>query len=152
MKGCYLLLIKNYHERHLKIGKLGTILFKRGNYVYIGSAMGLHSTSLKHRLLRHIGSTYKKIQKKAHWHIDYFLIAPQVRLIKILILPDLNNRMECILSNLISTYASDCIVGFGSSDCNCKSHLYYFEFDDPIPLFHSYQRLINSKSEKPKIQ
>jgi Uri superfamily endonuclease len=40
MKGCYCLIIKLNNDRTVKIGKkLGKIEFKKGYYVYVGSAM-----------------------------------------------------------------------------------------------------------------
>ena len=37
-----------------------------------------------------------------------------------------NKKVECELSEYISTKTNG-IEGFGCSDCDCKSHLYYFK-------------------------
>lgn len=50
MKGCYCLIIKLEKNEKIKIGKLGSINFKKGHYVYVGSAMN----SLESRLKRHL--------------------------------------------------------------------------------------------------
>ena len=37
-----------------------------------------------------------------------------------------NEKLECILAKFISNQSSS-IKNFGSSDCECESHLYYFK-------------------------
>ena len=65
MKGCYCLIINLDKNSEIRIGrKLGKIKFKKGTYVYVGSAMN----SLESRLKRHLSD-----EKKMHWHIDYLL-------------------------------------------------------------------------------
>ena len=64
IKGSYLLIIKLQDDKKILVGKLGKIAFKKGYYVYVGSAMN----GLEQRLQRHLRS-----QKKFHWHIDYLL-------------------------------------------------------------------------------
>ena len=65
MKGCYCLIIHVKKYSKIRIGaKLGYLEFKRGIYVYVGSAMN----SLESRLNRHLSS-----KKKMHWHVDYLL-------------------------------------------------------------------------------
>ena len=73
---------------------------------------------LESRLKRHLSS-----KKKLHWHIDYLLKKATVNDI---IFNESERKIECDLSQYISskTYG---IEGFGCSDCNCKSHLYYFK-------------------------
>jgi Uri superfamily endonuclease len=36
------------------------------------------------------------------------------------------DKEECKISQLIADYSDQSIQGFGSSDCNCKSHLHFF--------------------------
>jgi len=56
------------NEINLKVGKLGIQRFPRGYYTYTGSALGVGSSSLKHRVLRHL-----KKKKQKFWHIDFLL-------------------------------------------------------------------------------
>lgn len=66
MKGSYCLIINVEKDTKIKIGKkLGIINFKKGCYVYVGSAMN----SLESRVKRHLSDN-----KKKHWHIDYLLL------------------------------------------------------------------------------
>ena len=139
MKGTYFLVTycsKNFQNI---IGKTRIQSFKIGYYIYIGSAMGKGSSSLRFRILRHVKSAFTKEQAHKHWHIDYFLTLPEITLISVLINPNSSEKQECKWSNYIKQHSNGCINGFGSSDCLCLSHLYYFllnnEFIDN--LLHS---------------
>lgn len=113
MKGCYCLIIFLNDIKSIKIGKLGKISFKEGYYVYVGSAMN----SLESRLKRHLSS-----EKKLHWHVDYLLKESEI----VKIIYNEERKVECELSEHLS-FKSEGINGFGCSDCNCESHLYYFK-------------------------
>lgn len=114
MKGCYCLIIDLENSSKIKIGKLGKIDFKNGNYVYVGSAMNY----LESRIKRHLSS-----KKKLHWHIDYLLKKAEISDV---IYNESTRKIECELSRYISSNAIG-IENFGCSDCNCESHLYYFK-------------------------
>ena len=114
MKGCYCLIINLSKDSKIKIGKLGKIDFKKGYYVYVGSAMN----SLTARLNRHLSN-----DKKLHWHIDYLLKNENSEISEILFNVS-DEKIECELSQKISATG---INDFGCSDCECMTHLYYFE-------------------------
>ena len=61
--GIYLLLI-TMDRKSLAVGSLGEIDFKKGYYIYVGSA----ATNLKSRVDRHL-----RKRKKYHWHADRLL-------------------------------------------------------------------------------
>ena len=63
-KGCYLLLMDLKENQYISIGKTGKHFFKKGYYVYVGSALN----GLQQRIHRHL-----RTQKKMYWHIDFFL-------------------------------------------------------------------------------
>ncbi|MHA1729890.1 MAG: GIY-YIG nuclease family protein [Promethearchaeota archaeon] len=143
-------------EIYIKIGKLGTISFKRGVYCYIGSAMSERgSTSLEKRVFRHVksalldpkdensvdsaknsikkGKKTKKTKKpkkpkkpKKHWHIDYFLADPRTVIKKAILIPS-KKREECLIAAYLTKYADNVINKFGCSDCKCVSHLLFFK-------------------------
>ena len=116
MKGCYCLVI--YIKKKSKIGigkKLGVLEFKKGIYVYVGSAMN----SLEARLSRHLSDS-----KKLHWHVDYLLKDDNCKIIDIIY--NIDKKVECNISQHLKTHAVG-IKNFGCSDCNCESHLYYFK-------------------------
>ncbi len=112
MKGSYTLLIQLTEEQAITTGSLKAIYFPRGYYAYVGSAMG----GFKSRLNRHL-----KSNKKPHWHIDYLL---EKASIVDIILCETNDRMECIIAQALNGQF-DSIPGFGSSDCKCRSHLFF---------------------------
>ena len=115
MKGCYCLIIHLDETSEIKIGKkLGKILFKKGYYVYVGSAMN----SLESRIKRHLSD-----DKKLHWHIDYLLKHTEITDI---IINVSDKKVECELSCYIASKTTG-IQNFGCSDCDCESHLYYFK-------------------------
>lgn len=113
MKGTYCLLINLNKSRRIKIGKLGTYYFPKGNYVYVGSGMN----NIEKRVARH-----KSKQKKNHWHIDYLL--NHARITNTIMIPAIKKN-ECEISKLIST--KETVRKFGSTDCKCRTHLHYFK-------------------------
>ena len=112
MKGSYVLLIELPEEQTITTGSLKAIYFPRGYYAYVGSAMG----GFKSRLNRHL-----KSNKKPHWHIDYLLEKASISEI---ILCKTNDRAECAVAQALSRQFGS-IPGFGSSDCKCRSHLFF---------------------------
>ncbi len=71
---------------------------------------------LKPRLRRHLGD-----HKRLHWHIDYLL---QKASIDSILLCETDDRAECAIARALS-HQFDSIPGFGSSDCQCRSHLFF---------------------------
>jgi len=112
MKGTYVLLIKLDNDKIIQIGKLGKIFFKKGYYAYIGSALN----GLEQRINRHL-----RENKKTHWHIDYFL--KHGKIISVYYREN-SIREECNIAKKIDKKLSS-TPGFGCSDCNCNSHLFY---------------------------
>lgn len=111
-KGSYILLINLPKAARLAAGRLGEVHFAAGWYAYVGSAMRGFGSRLPHHLRKN---------KKPHWHIDYLLQAGHIERIITL---EADTRTECrIARSLMQQFA--CIPGFGSSDCRCKSHLFY---------------------------
>jgi Uri superfamily endonuclease len=127
MKGTYILVIRLLENSKILIGSLGIIDFIKGFYLYIGSAMGIKSSAtLENRIKRHISESNSK---NLFWHIDYLLASKICLLTRIYLIPT-TIRLECIISKEIHKASDNYIKKFGSSDCRCPSHLYYFlEFD-----------------------
>lgn len=128
MKGCYCLIIELKKDKNLKIGKKLKTEFKKGHYVYIGSAMN----NLESRVKRHLSKS-----KILHWHIDYLLKHSKI----VEVVYNLDKKVECELSNELSKNR-DYIQDFGCSDCECNSHLYYFKnkkeaIEDVINAYNS---------------
>jgi len=123
MKGSYIVVIYLPEEVRIQIGALGEIRFNEGHYLYIGSAMAkVGPNTLENRIKRHVSEGKNK---KLFWHIDY-LLADKISLVTMIYLVPTILRLECIISKGISEVSDNYIKDFGSSDCQCLSHLYYF--------------------------
>ena len=119
MKGSYVLLIQLPKEQTIKVGNMPDTYFASGYYAYVGSAMG----GFKSRLNRHL-----KNNKRPHWHIDYLR---EKAYLSGIIICETEERVECIIAQAISSQF-DCIPGFGSSDCRCRSHLFFSASESQI--------------------
>ena len=122
MKGTYILVLFLNKDSIIKVGALKEIEFPKGYYAYVGSGMGgKGSSTLESRVKRHLSSN-----KKFHWHIDYFLNCKSTTMIRLYLIPCIY-RLECVIAKDLIKYSDSHIKGFGSSDCSCKSHLFYFK-------------------------
>ena len=99
----------------MRIGSLGIIDLRKGFYAYTGSAMG----GLEQRIKRHL-----RKEKNIHWHIDYLLGKTEIK--KILVMETNVKSGECRAAEKLEQSGGVSVDGFGSSDCKCKSHLFYF--------------------------
>jgi Uri superfamily endonuclease len=116
--GIYALLIYVPYDLSLNIGQLGTVEFKRGYYAYVGSALG----GISARVRRHL-----RMEKKVHWHIDHLLL--HARAVDVVAARG-RGRKECTVAAELSKRLPG-VKGFGSSDCDCESHLFYSpDFDE----------------------
>ncbi len=115
--GIYNLIIKLSKVKEIKIGRLGEFIFPKGFYVYTGSAQN----GLEKRIDRHLSGN-----KKLHWHIDY--LSSHAKIVQVLRYAGVK-KDECKLNHLIaeSSGAIPLVDKFGSSDCKCVTHLYYFK-------------------------
>lgn len=124
MKGTYILLIQLTQDKIIDIGKLGSIDFKKGWYVYIGS--GLHS--LEPRIKRHLASI-----KNLHWHIDYFVLEADI---KYVFFKEGLKKEECDVAYVFSKFFR-LVPNFGSSDCHCISHLFFGRKSELIKVINN---------------
>jgi len=112
MKGSYVLIINLKKEKEIEIGRLGRILFSKGYYAYVGSGLN----SLEKRIDRHL-----RKNKKKRWHIDYLLEEGKIEEI---LYRESNRKEECNIARILSK-KFNFTPGFGSSDCKCRSHLFF---------------------------
>ncbi|RKY86454.1 GIY-YIG nuclease family protein [candidate division KSB1 bacterium] len=131
--GIYVLIIQLKKNTRLKIGKLGTFNFKKGYYLYVGSAL----KNLSKRLERH----KKKKNKNLYWHIDFFLndMNTEIKDIKIFS-PEVFNECELTKKIISIPGAKIKVKSFGASDCKkgCKSHFIFFkEYSANVKEFFS---------------
>jgi len=119
-RGVYVLILEVSRETEIEVGRAKrSICFKRGFYAYVGSAL----LGLEHRIQRHLRSSQGETRKK-HWHIDFLLASPAVRIVAI-ILAQTEERKECEIASHLLRNGLEFVRGFGCSDCGCESHLFF---------------------------
>ena len=120
LPGTYAVVLSSPAPRSVVVGKLGTLGLKPGFYIYMGSAFG--PGGLRARIGHHL-----QIVRRPHWHIDY--IGRYLEPVEIWYTCDAANREHQWATVLAkSKGATIPLAGFGSSDCRCQSHLYYFNY------------------------
>ncbi len=115
--GTYCLIIRN-PLLEMPVGALGDCVFPAGWHVYVGSALGPGGLIRAERHIR----LYNLKNRPPRWHIDYLLLHPLCRLEAVARIPS-RTRAECMLAGRIPGKP---VPGFGSSDCDCMSHLFSF--------------------------
>ena len=143
MQGVYVLLIEKIQFSNIMIGKLGVFNFPKGIYLYVGSALGIgSSTTIENRLKRHF-----TINKKNFWHIDYLLFDKYTKLVTAYY-GETNLKLECDFLQALKKFDEITIQikQFGSSDCKkgCGSHLLYSNLLDKHQMFQYIKKSFNS--------
>ncbi len=117
--GTYVLVLSSRSTDLIEIGRLGALQLRSGFYLYVGSALG--PGGVRGRLAHHL-----KLSRLRHWHIDY--LRAHTRVEEVWYRLD-TRRLEHVWSERISLAegASVPLVGFGSTDCGCESHLFFFQ-------------------------
>ncbi len=123
-RGSYIVILHLQKSRKIVTGGLGSINFRKGYYLYVGSA----KNNLSKRITRH-----QRTRKNLFWHIDYlrehaeFHASLPVRA---------SDDLECELAAALQNITQRHVPGFGCSDCTCKSHLFWMSYDPFLsPLF-----------------
>ena len=119
LTGTYTLILSSSVDKPINIGKLGTLFLKPGFYVYIGSAFG--PGGLKARIKHHFNHS-----DRPHWHIDY--LSPNLSACEIWYTYDqIRREHQWAKIHLQTRGVSLPLPGFGSSDCRCRSHLFFYK-------------------------
>jgi Uri superfamily endonuclease len=116
VKGVYLLLIQLDRDVDVVVGALGFRHFVKGFYIYVGSAQN----NLEKRVSRHF-----RRKKRLFWHIDYLLDSPS-SVIRRVFFKEAARSEECNIASELSQQ-NEAVVGFGCSDCRCRSHFFRIE-------------------------
>jgi len=115
--GTYALVLSSSDQSTITIGKLGKLKMHKGHYLYVGSAFG--PGGVRARIKRHC-----RIRKPCHWHIDY--IRPVLKLSEVWYTYDTQKREHQWVDILMGVNAmQQPLEGFGASDCQCSSHLFF---------------------------
>lgn len=118
----------------VRIGRLGTLKLQPGVYIYVGSAFG--PGGLAARIKHH-----HQIATRPHWHIDYLRAVCDLAEVWF---TTLAGRHEHSWAKAVAQLAGATVPmpGFGSSDCACESHLFWFMH---TPSIRTFRRLVQTK-------
>ena len=133
-KGTYILLLRMENAVTIRIGRKGVFLFPKGFYAYVGSAMG--PGGIGARVNHHLTTS-----KKPHWHMDY--LKSSARIFEVW-WGESEKPCEHDWAAAIGKIPASVIPfrGFGSTDCRCPTHLYYFR---KKPRFKEFQKIFGPK-------
>src|SRR5262245_45622734 len=68
--------------------------------------------------------THARRAARPHWHVDY--LRRHTRLETVWCWPGARREHECAAAVSALPGAAVALVGFGSSDCECETHLFWF--------------------------
>jgi len=116
--GTYALLLSSATDSSIRVGRLGDLRLQPGYYVYVGSALGLGG--VRGRLAHHM-----RPAERPHWHIDYLRKKTTLEAVWFCYH---RKPLEHAWAKRFAAMpgASVPLAGFGSSDCDCESHLFFF--------------------------
>lgn len=133
--GSYLLVMRIEKEEEIRLGNDRVIKLDKGFYIYIGSAM----KNLTKRIERH-----KRNRKTLHWHIDYLREKAPIHATFTI---RSSERLECELAGAIKKITDIEVPRFGSSDCNCTTHLYGMK-EDPLKCINFQNLLLYYRADR----
>jgi Uri superfamily endonuclease len=119
--GTYALILKCASNAHVQVGRWGLLDLQPGTYIYVGSAFG--PGGVRARVSRHLRTEVRK-----HWHIDY--LREYVTSMEVWISYEAKHLEHEWAWVLFGRPEMTPIQGFGCSDCQCYSHL-FFTMDTP---------------------
>jgi len=114
VRGVYLLFLRIGRDSRIRVGSLGVVGFRKGLYVYVGSAQN----NLEKRVRRHLSR-----EKKLRWHIDYLTLSRVVKVVAVCAY-ELGREYECVIAGHLQEISEEVVDRFGSSDCSCRGHLF----------------------------
>ncbi|SDX19118.1 GIY-YIG nuclease family protein [Thiocapsa roseopersicina] len=115
LPGTYAVLLSPIHQEPVQIGRLGILMLSTGVFIYVGSALGPGGIASR---CRH----HQRISTSPHWHLDY--LRPHCEIIGYWIVYGTERREHAwahALGRLPGVRRP--LPGFGSSDCDCPTHL-----------------------------
>ena len=116
--GTYALVLSSASRDSIQAGWLGDVQLQPGWYIYVGSAHG--TGGVRSRLAHHLRRT-----ERPHWHIDYLRLHVPVEAIWFTYSRrTLEHRWADAI--FLMKGAAVPLPGFGSSDCDCTTHLFFF--------------------------
>ena len=137
-QGTYALVLACHKTGPVRIGKLGTMQSHEGFFVYVGRAFG--TGGLEARVRHHL-----RPAARPHWHIDYLRAACDlVEVWYTTVAARHEHGWARTVARLPNTGVP--LPGFGSSDCDCVTHLFAFAQMPSIRAFRQRVRMNLSRS------
>lgn len=120
--GTYALLLWSASDDEIRVGRHGMMRLQSGFYIYVGSAFG--PGGVRARVNHHLHAS-----PRPHWHIDYLHANANVEELWV---SYGRKRREHSWARFLSRMpgVSVPMPGFGSSDCGCAAHLFFFKSHD----------------------
>jgi Uri superfamily endonuclease len=116
--GTYILALHCEQRASIKVGRLGRLTVNPGYYLYIGSAFGPGGAAAR---IKH----HRKPSRRPHWHIDYLRQVCELVDVRYVYNEKREHDWARQLANMKGITAP--FRGFGSSDCDCDTHLFFSE-------------------------
>jgi sugar fermentation stimulation protein A len=136
-RGSSIVILRLGEARRISVGELGSLLFKRGYSLYVGSA--------KRGLVKRV-ARYERKAKKRFWHIDSLR---SYAAFQKTILARTSEDLEGEIASKPKDLADWTIPGFGCSDCRCPTHAFATESN---PRLHPSLMKTISESRHRKTQ
>lgn len=116
--GTYALVLHALRAEPVCIGRLGRLEVQPGFYAYVGSALGPGGVAA--RVHRHARGSAAR-----HWHVDHLRV--RTRLVEAWY-THASEALEHVWAAALASMraVSLPLPGFGSSDCTCRAHLFFF--------------------------
>lgn len=132
--GNYALVLASLKTGTMRIGRLGTLALQPGVYIYVGSAFGPGGLSAR---IKH----HHQIATRPHWHIDYLRAVCDLAEVWF---TTATGRHEHAWARAAARLpgAETPMPGFGSSDCKCEAHLFWFKHP---PSIRTFRRFVQTK-------
>ncbi len=122
--GDYLLVVELERSQRIEVGALGRLHFRKGCYLYVGSARG--PGGIAARVGRHL-----RRDKPLRWHIDYLVARARITAVwhacaPVSLEPLWAARLEAWSPPILGV-----VPGFGASDSQAGSHLFHARAEPP---------------------
>ena len=132
--GTYALVMRSVTVALIRVGQRGLLQMHPGFYVYVGSAFG--SGGVRARITHH-----QKISLRPRWHVDYLRRVTELE--EVWYSYDaLRREHQWAHFVKIARHAMMPMLGFGSSDCDCEAHLFFFRTRPSCSAFRRRLRAV----------
>lgn len=124
-----MLVLRNGCRRRIRVGRLGSFSFPRGWYLYVGSAFGPGGVAAR-------CNHHRRVSEHPRWHIDYLRAQMALREIWFCHGPVRREHQWAAILAADPVF-DEPVTGFGASDCNCVTHLFYAPVKPAYGEFYS---------------